>query len=84
VCENVSLRACTQIDSAYNVRCIGLLDSFMIIYWYRDKITQVQRQPTPNLNIPRYPNEANLRRIQGSLGSIMFPETLELERLICS
>ena len=30
VCENVSLRACTQIDSAYNVRCIGLLDTFSL------------------------------------------------------
>ena len=28
VCENASLRACTQIDNAYNVHCIGLLYHF--------------------------------------------------------
>ena len=33
MCENVSLRACTQIDNAYNVRCIGLLDAITIFYF---------------------------------------------------
>ena len=28
VCDNVSLRTCTQIDNAYHVRCIGLLGAF--------------------------------------------------------
>jgi len=84
VCENVSLRACTQIDSAYNVRCIGLLDAFSLYLLPRNFNYGRSKQPALRFNIPRYINEANLRRIQGSMGSIMFTETLELERLICS
>ena len=64
--------------------CTALLDAFSLYLLPLHLNYGRSKRPILIFNIPRYPNEANQRRIQESMGSIRFTETLELERLICS
>jgi len=68
VCDNASLRACTQIDTAYTVGCMALLDAFSLYLLPIHLNYGRSKRPVLTFNIPRYLNETNHRRILDSMG----------------